>query len=42
MLVVPMVLIVASWVILRSGYRLDEKRYGEIVAELEQRGTTAA
>ena len=42
MLVVPMVLIVASWVILRSGYRLDEKRYGEIVAELEQRGATAA
>ncbi|MDO5067313.1 MAG: glycoside-pentoside-hexuronide (GPH):cation symporter [Propionibacteriaceae bacterium] len=36
MLGVPMLLTVASWFILR-GYRLDEARFAEIVAELEQR-----
>lgn len=34
MLVVPMVLTVISWIILRLGYRLDEKYYAEILAEL--------
>mgnify|MGYP001680431123 FL=1 len=41
MLLIPMVLIAASWLILRAGYRLDEKRYAGILAELEE-GQTAA
>ncbi len=34
MLLLPMALIAVSWLILRIGYRLDEKRYAEILAEL--------
>ena len=41
MLLIPMVLIAASWLILRVGYRLDEKRYAEILAELEGGETSA-
>ncbi|RRD45615.1 glycoside-pentoside-hexuronide (GPH):cation symporter [Tessaracoccus sp. OH4464_COT-324] len=37
MFAVPMVLTVASWLILRRGYRLDEQRFAEIVADLERR-----
>lgn len=39
MLLVPMALIVASWVVHRRYYRLDETRYAEIVAELAARET---
>ena len=35
MLVVPMVLMALSWLILRAGYKLDEDRYAQIVAELD-------
>ncbi len=38
MLLVPMLLTTASWAILRRGYRLDEQRFAEIVAEVGQRG----
>ena len=41
MLLIPMVLIAASWLILRVGYRLDEKRYAEILAELDGRQAAA-
>jgi sugar transporter len=41
MMVVPMLFIAGSWLILRAGYRLDEKRYAEILAELES-GKAAA
>ena len=41
MRLIPMVLIAASWLILRVGYRLDEKRYAEILAELEGGETSA-
>lgn len=37
MLLIPMVLIVASWVVHRLFYRLDEATYARIVAELDQR-----
>ena len=37
MLLVPMLLIVASWVVHRRFYTLDEARYAEIVAELAER-----
>ncbi len=37
MMVVPIVLIITSWAILRRTYTLDEKRYAEIVAELRVR-----
>ena len=37
MLVVPMVLLSVSWLILRTWFRVDERRYAEIIAELEGR-----
>ena len=37
MLVVPLVLIVASWLVHRRFYRIDEERYALIVAELKTR-----
>lgn len=37
MLGVPIVLTVVSWIVLRSRYTLDEKRYGQIVADLAAR-----
>ena len=37
MMVIPMVLIIISWVVLRRTYTLDEARYAEIVAELRVR-----
>lgn len=37
MMAVPIVLIVASWFILRAKYRIDEDRYAEIVADLRVR-----
>lgn len=37
MMVVPMVLVVISWAVLRRTYTLDEGRYAEIVAELRVR-----
>lgn len=37
MMVVPMVLVVISWGVLRRTYTLDEDRYAEIVAELRVR-----
>ncbi|MDO4785053.1 MAG: glycoside-pentoside-hexuronide (GPH):cation symporter [Propionibacteriaceae bacterium] len=37
MLVVPMVLVSASWLVLRTWFRIDEKRYAGIVTELEER-----
>ena len=40
-MLIPMVLIAASWLILRVGYRLDEKRYAEILAELDGRQAAA-
>ncbi|MGN0065982.1 MAG: glycoside-pentoside-hexuronide (GPH):cation symporter [Nocardioides sp.] len=40
MLLVPMLLIVASWVVHRRFYTLDEERYAEIVAELGERDRT--
>ena len=38
MFVIPLIFIVVGYIIYRKKYRLDEKRYGEIVAELEARG----
>lgn len=35
MLLVPMALMALSWLILRAGYRLDEDRYAQILAELD-------
>lgn len=37
MMLVPMLLIIISWVMLRRTYTLDEQRYGTIVAELNAR-----
>ncbi|MGO2746157.1 glycoside-pentoside-hexuronide (GPH):cation symporter [Microbacterium sp.] len=37
MMVVPLVLVVVSWLILARRYRLDETRYAQIVADLRQR-----
>ncbi len=37
MMVVPMVLVIISWAVLRRTYTLDEARYAEIVAELRVR-----
>lgn len=37
MMVVPMLLVLASWVILARGYRLDEATYTGIVADLAER-----
>ncbi|HEY3409855.1 MAG TPA: hypothetical protein VGK53_16930, partial [Propionicimonas sp.] len=38
MLVLPPVLIVASYLIYRAKYRIDEALYARIVAELRERG----
>ena len=38
MFALPLLFIVAGYVIYLKKFRLDEKRYGEIVAELEARG----
>ncbi|GAB3810596.1 melibiose:sodium transporter MelB [Tessaracoccus terricola] len=40
MMVIPMLLMVASWVILRAKYRIDEERYAAIVADLRAREVT--
>ena len=40
MMVVPMVLVIISWAVLRRTYTLDEGRYAEIVAELRDREET--
>ncbi len=37
MLLAPVALITLSWVVLRAGYRLDERRYAEITADLAAR-----
>ncbi|WP_233557753.1 glycoside-pentoside-hexuronide (GPH):cation symporter [Tessaracoccus antarcticus] len=37
MMVVPMVLVIISWVVLRRWYTLDEKRYAGIVSDLRTR-----
>ena len=34
MLLIPLALFALSWLVLRAGYRLDERRYAEIVADL--------
>ena len=41
MFLIPLIFIVAGYVIYRKKYKLDEKRYGEIVSELEARGELA-
>ena len=41
MFALPLLFIVAGYVIYLKKFRLDEKRYGEIVAELEARGELA-
>jgi melibiose permease/lactose/raffinose/galactose permease len=38
MFIIPLVFIVVGYIIYRKKYKLDEKRYGEIVAELEAKG----
>lgn len=40
MMVVPMVLVIISWAVLRRTYTLDEERYAEIVADLRDREET--
>lgn len=42
MMVIPMVLMVASWVVLRAKYRIDEERYATIIADLRARESAAA
>ncbi|MGD7731892.1 glycoside-pentoside-hexuronide (GPH):cation symporter [Propionibacteriaceae bacterium G57] len=37
MIIVPLALVVASWVVLRARYRLDEQTYAGIVADLRAR-----
>lgn len=37
MMVVPLVLVVVSWLVLARRYKLDERRYAEIVADLRLR-----
>ncbi len=37
MMVVPMILVIISWAVLRRTYTLDEERYAEIVADLRVR-----
>ncbi|BDZ37581.1 glycoside-pentoside-hexuronide (GPH):cation symporter [Microbacterium suwonense] len=39
MLIGPLILVVASYVVYRLGYRLDEGRYAQIVAELHERNS---
>ena len=38
MFIIPLIFIVVGYIIYRKKFKLDEKRYGEIVAELEARG----
>lgn len=42
MLVVPLILVVASYVVYRVAYRLDEGRYAQILADLQARGAGEA
>ncbi|MCC2594150.1 glycoside-pentoside-hexuronide (GPH):cation symporter [Tessaracoccus sp. OS52] len=37
MMIIPLILMIISWVILRAKYRIDEPRYAAIVAELAAR-----
>ncbi len=41
MLALPLVCIAASYVVYRLKYKLTEQKYGEIIAELEAKGTSA-
>ncbi|MGO2930999.1 glycoside-pentoside-hexuronide (GPH):cation symporter [Microbacterium sp.] len=40
MMVVPLILVVVSWLVLARRYRLDETRYAEIIADLRLREST--
>lgn len=40
MMVVPMILVIISWLVFRRTYTLDEQRYAEIIAELRNREDT--
>ncbi len=41
MLALPMVCIAASYLVYRLKYKLNEQKYGEIIADLEKRGASA-
>ena len=38
MLVIPLIMIIVGYFIYRAKYRIDEKMYAEIVADLKARG----
>lgn len=42
MMVVPMLLIIASYLIMRAKYRIDEQRYASIIVELKERHAHAS